>query len=120
MATTSFALVGNSADSPRRAQCRDTVCCTPLIRANHKARDGLATGPTNGAALVAAAREGPQLSSGRTYGSYFFFPDAAFSSLTVTVAAVIRYSMVTLAPTFSSPVTFVLESRSSSHFSRPF
>ena len=120
MATTSFALVGDSADSLRLAQWHNTVCCIPPMRANHRARDGLAPGPGNGAASVAAAREAPQLSSGRTYGSYFFFPDAAFSSLTVTVVAVIRYSMVTLAPTFISPVTFVFESRPSSHFSLPF
>jgi hypothetical protein len=30
MATTSLTLVGNSADSRGLAQCRATVCCTPL------------------------------------------------------------------------------------------
>src|SRR5262245_49436899 len=55
-----------------------------------------------------------------THGSYFFFSVVAFSSFTATVVAVMRYSMVTLAPTFSSPVTFVFASRPISHFSLPF
>jgi hypothetical protein len=60
---------------------------------------------------------------------YFFagafsagFFSAAFlpSSFTSTVAAVIVYSMVTLEPTFRSPLTFVSLSRATSHLSLPF
>src|SRR6202035_5340775 len=49
-----------------------------------------------------------------------FFLAAAFSGLTSTVAAVMRYSIVTLAPTLRSPVTLVEASRAISQRSLPF
>jgi hypothetical protein len=42
------------------------------------------------------------------------------SPFTSTVAADIRYSIVTLAPTFRSPVTLVSAERAISHFSLSF
>src|SRR6266571_4262188 len=40
--------------------------------------------------------------------------------LTFTTVAVIRYSIVTFAPTFKLPLTFVTASRAISHLSFPF
>src|SRR6476646_8063863 len=63
--------------------------------------------------------------SSRGRERYFLAGFSAFASALPSpfasiVAAVIVYSMVTLAPTLSSPVTFVSLVRATSHFSLPF
>lgn len=53
----------------------------------------------------------------------FFFASvlaAPLSAFTSTSVALIVYVMVTFDPTFTSPLTFVLESRAISHRSFPF
>src|SRR5216684_1779437 len=56
----------------------------------------------------------------RDQGQIYFFLAPAAAGFTSMLAAVIRYMMVAFAPTFRSPVTFVLASRAISHFSVPF
>src|SRR2546426_499272 len=57
---------------------------------------------------------------GHRYLGDFDFAAALLAGFTSIEVAVIRYSTVTLAPTLSSPVTFVEASRAISHRSLPF